>query len=291
MTQVQNIIQKPFVNAQRVDAIREALVNGYQNNDRIAVEKAAIEAQKYIADGGDIDYNIDEELEDYRGDDPDKMADKYLLRLLHDRHLDIDSDAKYIATGWPSPHHVIRCAGREFTFGEWCDYLKATNKDESERIVTTIGKYDFNDHDICLNPKVMSLVIDKVYYYVTLKWCYCGNGLWAFGMDYSTGNGGGGFGCAFVNVTGNHDSCHNGYKTEEECIMAACDCAISRIENTGRTNDSKVQRLLAMVKVSSDRVLAFFNSSVSAVQSSVSFSSGSSRKWVFSFQSWKERGS
>lgn len=248
MTELKNIQQEPFVDAQRVDAIREALIRGYQTNDRIAVEKAAIEAQKYIDDGGDIDYDIDEELEDYRGDEPDKMADKYLLRLLHDRHLDIDSDAKYIATGWPTPHHVIRCAGREFTFREWCDYLNKCNKGESERIVTTIGKYDFSDHDMCLNPEIMSLVIDKVYYYVTLKWCYCGNGLWSFGLDYSAGNGGGGFGCSFADISGNPNSWRNGYKTKEECIMAACDCAIRRIENIRSTNESKVQRLLAMVR-------------------------------------------
>lgn len=146
------------------------------------------------------------------------------------------------------PFHVIRSAGIEFsTQKEWGEYLDKVRSGETYRIITSFGKYDFNDCDICLNPEVMSLVIDKIYYYATLKWCYCGNGLWSFGLDYSTGNGGGGFGCSFADITGNPDSWRNGYKTEEECIIAACNCAISRIENSGRTNESKVQRLLAMV--------------------------------------------
>ena len=93
-----NIYQTPFVDAGRIIAIRQALTGAYEQKDREAVKNAAKEAQAYIDEGGDV-YDINEELEDYQGAESWKLTDKYLLRLLHDRHLDYDEDQEYIATG------------------------------------------------------------------------------------------------------------------------------------------------------------------------------------------------
>ena len=57
-------------------------------------------AQKYIDEGGDDYKELDDALEDYSGNDPEMLADKYILRLMRDRYCDNDEDQDYIRTGW-----------------------------------------------------------------------------------------------------------------------------------------------------------------------------------------------
>ena len=107
MTQLQDMQQAPFVDAQRVKSLRQELISAYESFDAEAVGNAAVSIQSYIDNGGDIDYHIADETEDYQGTDPDKMADRYILRLLHDRHLDTDDDQTYIATGLTVEMHKL----------------------------------------------------------------------------------------------------------------------------------------------------------------------------------------
>lgn len=124
---------------------------------------------------------------------------------------------------------------------------------------TTCDRFHWNDCDVCLNPEVMSLVaVNGGYgYSVTIKWAECGNGLWAYGIDYNTGTGGGGFGVSFADKPfkeGEKPDYRTGYPTEKDCKIAACKRAIKLVKNSGYWNteegDSRrinTDRLLKMI--------------------------------------------
>lgn len=248
---MERFMQKPFTDPNRSVCIYQALVRAYEAHDREAIAKAAQEAQKYVDEGGDFMEHFSEEVWDYQGDNPETLTKKYLLRLLRDRHCDDDEDKDFIRTGMTDKadiFHTIRCCNRKFTSKEWNDYCAETYKESGKRIVTSIGKYDFNDCDICLNPTVISLVAHggAYGYCVTLKWCDCGNGRWSYGLDYSCGTGGGGFGCSWADGSGDTNSIYKGYPSEKEAIIAACDAAIKWIGDP--KDDAKKKRLLEMVK-------------------------------------------
>lgn len=145
--------------------------------------------------------------------------------------------------------HRVRSAGKEFTSEQWGDYCRASRDDPEKRIRTQIGKYLFNDCDVCLNPETMSLVVDgkSFGYYVTLKWCDCGNGVWSYGMDFGYGNGGGGGGCSFATPEDKNLNLR-GFPSEREAKIAACDSALSSLERNARKNDAKAERLKRMVE-------------------------------------------
>lgn len=252
---MEQLLQKPFVDHKRIKTIRANLVNAYRAQENKNITDAAIEAQKNVDEGGDFDdWQFNDSIEDYKGCVPERLAEMYLVRLLHDRTMDDgDDDKEYIATGLTKKmriFHTIRCCNKNFTAKEWGDYCTESYKDPSKRIITSIGKYEFNEHDICLNPTVMSLVVSHggYGYEVTLKWCDCGNGLWSYGLFYNCGTGGGDFGCSFADVTDDPNSYRYGYRSEKECIIACCNAAISRIESYGREKDAKAKRLIEMVK-------------------------------------------
>ena len=145
--------------------------------------------------------------------------------------------------------HVCRSAGREFTQEEWFEYCNQRRNNPEKAIRTTIGKYTFNDNDVCLNPEVITLKVDdkRTYgYEVSLKWCYCGNGLWQYGIDYNTGDGGGGFSPSFASPDEKREWLR-GYPSERECKLAACEAAKNRLYNSYHKGDPKVKRLWEMV--------------------------------------------
>ena len=146
--------------------------------------------------------------------------------------------------------HTIRCIGKEFTNEEWSEYCSESHKDPSKRIITSIGKYDFNDFDICLNPSVLTIATKTgAYgYYVTLEWCDCGNGLWSYGLSYNAGTGGGGFGCSWADLSGNTKSYRKGYPSEKEAIIAACDEAIRWLKSSGDKDGYNIKRLIEMIE-------------------------------------------
>ena len=50
-------------------------------------------------------------------------------------------------------HHTCRCTGQQFTFKEWCVWIKSHEKarqDSSEFVVLSHNGFDFNIHDVCL---------------------------------------------------------------------------------------------------------------------------------------------
>lgn len=145
--------------------------------------------------------------------------------------------------------HRIRSAGIEFTSEQWGDYCRASMDDPAKRITTQIGKYLFNDCDVCLNPETMSLVVEgKSYgYYVTLKWCDCGNGVWAYAIDYAYGNGGGGSGCAYTSPD-EEKKWLCGCPSERDAKKAACDYALRSLSHSLKKDDAKLQRLIRMVE-------------------------------------------
>lgn len=146
--------------------------------------------------------------------------------------------------------HECRSARRTFTEEQWADYCTQSWNDDSKSIRTQIGKYTFNDCDICLNPEIMSLVVDgKSYgYYVTIKWCDCGNGIWSSALDYGYGDGGGGYGVSFADrLVGDKYDWRAGYPSEVDAKVAACDEALVRLHKSRKQND-KLQRLIRMVE-------------------------------------------
>lgn len=125
--------------------------------------------------------------------------------------------------------------------------------DDSKSIRTKIGKYTFNDCDICLNPETLTIQSKGGAwgYNVTLKWADCGNGLWAFGLDYNFGTGGG---CYGVSWTDHSEGNTKGYPSELECKMAAADEAIEMLKQQANWNPAdtsrrnNVNRLILMVE-------------------------------------------
>jgi hypothetical protein len=95
----------------------------------------------------------------------------------------------------------------------------------------------------------MSLVVDKkkIGYYVTLKWCDCGNGVWSYGLDYNYGSGGGGGGCSFAKPDDEKLNLR-GRTSEREAKIAACEYALRSLEHCVWKPDSKVERLKRMVE-------------------------------------------
>lgn len=148
--------------------------------------------------------------------------------------------------------HRIRCCGKTFTSDEWGEYCKMTRYEEGRRIYTSIGKYTFNDHDICMNPDTMTIKVDVKNAYgcgVQIRVADCGNGLWVYGLAVNTVDGGYCGGPAWT------DDPSRGYASERECRIAACNSALTHIGNAlkhksgmgGEGRGSKLKRLAEMV--------------------------------------------
>lgn len=124
------------------------------------------------------------------------------------------------------PFHYIRHCKRAFTSEEWGEYCG-----QQERIETTFGRYTFNDFDICINPDKMTIEQKggAYGYYATIKIAECGNGLWVYGIDYSSGTGGGGYGASWEDKEFDKRGRRVAYKSEVECRQAACDACIKTL--------------------------------------------------------------
>ena len=114
--------------------------------------------------------------------------------------------------------HTIRHLKRTFDSDQWAEYCKECRHDEKKQIRTTIGKYIWNDFDICLNPEREEVTVKggAYGYSATIKYAHCGNGVWAFGVDYNTGTGGGGFGVAWADKA-DTKLWNKGFESEREC--------------------------------------------------------------------------
>ena len=130
------------------------------------------------------------------------------------------------------PFHVIRSAGKEFTQDEWSEYLNSVYRGEREPITTQYGKYLFNDNDICINYDKQEITAKSGWfgYYVILKFAECGNGIWVYGINYSIGTGGGGYGAEWSDTTDENVPYH-GYPSEHDCKVAGWHDALEIISS------------------------------------------------------------
>ena len=96
---ISDFTKTPFVDSERIFKLGLDLAKGYKENSREDIGKAAKGIQAYIDEGGDIDFDIPEEYEDYKGNDYMKLSQQYILRVLRDRYCDTDEDQQYIRTG------------------------------------------------------------------------------------------------------------------------------------------------------------------------------------------------
>ena len=96
------VIPTPAIDEPRYRAIRQALIDAYRSGDAAAIQAAAQSIQQYVDEGLDSvgDHTeVYDEAEEYNGNDPEKLADQYIIRTFWDRYLDDDEDKEYIRTG------------------------------------------------------------------------------------------------------------------------------------------------------------------------------------------------
>ena len=141
-------------------------------------------------------------------------------------------------------HHRIRSIGRDFTFSEWCDYLK-NEKPQDDIVFVSPDGYKFNHCDICKNPDVSANVRTKdPFFFFKVTTCRSPNGRYDYGITYSTGSGGGGHGCSFV------DDINKGYASRDEAIKAGLQRIRGHVEyqaDLRGQSEQKVRDLLTKV--------------------------------------------
>lgn len=107
-------------------------------------------------------------------------------------------------------HHRCRCLDRNFTFEEWCEYLRAN---PSGGAVLTVGTFNFNITDICLTPNKPVRIEGRICK-LEISTAQSLNGRWEFGIDLGLNTEGRHFGVSFV------DDISRGFQTEKEAIYA-----------------------------------------------------------------------
>ena len=143
--------------------------------------------------------------------------------------------------------HTIRCCGKTFTQGQWAEYCSQVSNDESKRICTQFGKYIFNECDICINPDKHEIRFDgKGHNRVEIKWAWCENGLWSYGISWCVGTAGGGYGASWVDNMTNRPW-DRGYPSENECKVAACEAAVNIVERHPFSNPNDTKRFVKLI--------------------------------------------
>lgn len=131
---LKDFIKDRFVNEERAKALRQVLTYAYTTGNKKDICDAAKLAQKYVDEGGDFPvshWKYDDSIEDYTGSNPDMLAEKYLVRLLHDRTMDDDEDKVYIATGLPKSMRMT--ASEEIQIIELHEQFKELDGQQSQR--------------------------------------------------------------------------------------------------------------------------------------------------------------
>lgn len=119
--------------------------------------------------------------------------------------------------------------GRDFTFGEWCDYLKAHPNSASEPVADFDG-WKFNVHGVCVNRATpVKMQVGGASFDVQLYKAPRGRKLgeplaWNFSVGYSDGIGGGSGG--FDEVEGD----------DRDAIVAGLHKVIQRFEQSAEWN-------------------------------------------------------
>ena len=97
-------------------------------------------------------------------------------------------------------HHTCRCTGQQFTFKEWCAWIKSHEKagqNSSEFVVLSHDGFDFNIHDVCLTPN-RPVRLFNTHCVVEVKTAQSPNGRWDYGLDVNLHNSGHYVGAGFV---------------------------------------------------------------------------------------------
>lgn len=87
------------VDVERSRQLRQTLAEAYRGGNREEIQKAVEGIHQYLDEGKDFDSEYSEDVEDYEGNDPEMLADRFITHALHDRYLDTDEDQGYIKTG------------------------------------------------------------------------------------------------------------------------------------------------------------------------------------------------
>lgn len=108
-------------------------------------------------------------------------------------------------------HHRCRCLDRNFTFEEWCEYLRAN---PSGGAVLTVGTFQFNINDVCLTPS-QPIKIEKTTCKLKIETAQSLNGRWDYGINLDLHTESSSHGARFI------DNLSNGFQTEKEAIFDA----------------------------------------------------------------------
>ena len=108
-------------------------------------------------------------------------------------------------------HHICRCTGNQYTFKEWCEWLKSN---DSDSVQVTHKCFSFNIHDVCLTPnKVVEW--ENKYCKFEVFTTQSPNGRWSYGLNDNYHFSFHRHGATFV------DKADDGFSDEKEAVYSA----------------------------------------------------------------------
>lgn len=108
-------------------------------------------------------------------------------------------------------HHICRCINKQFTFKEWCEWLKWHDSNE---IQFTHNGFSFNIFDVCLTPKT-AIDWENKLCRIMIETAQSANGRWSYGLIANFYQSSSLHGASYI------DERTKGYSTEKECIYDA----------------------------------------------------------------------
>lgn len=108
-------------------------------------------------------------------------------------------------------HHICRCTGKQYTFKEWCEWLKSNDSDSVQAIHKC---FSFNIHDVCLTPN-KPIKLEGKYYNIEVFTAQSPNGRWSYGLNDNYHFSFHRHGATFI------DKADDGFSSEKEAVYAA----------------------------------------------------------------------
>ena len=217
-------IPTPKIDSPRFKAIRQKLIDTYSayldrqlEADRRELLEATKAIRDYVDEGldaGELTPDIEDLAELYDGNDPQILADEYIVRVLWDRYLDDDSDQEYITTG-----------------------LKPNMRFDNK----FVGKFKANDCGVCINPNVIEEHKEKnnVNIGYSIKTAQTDKG-WVGGVSAGTSSAGMG-----IPVTAGSNGIY--FDTEKECQEYWSKVALDYLAAFAK-NDKKIGKYIASLQ-------------------------------------------